>query len=78
MMECPTPCEKCGDVFELEDGFRSEKWFENIIICPECHKQEDEEIQIDAEVEQLREDLSEAQHTVKYATERLLELGEKV
>lgn len=31
--EMPTPCQKCGKIFELNDGIGSEKWYPLTIIC---------------------------------------------
>ena len=32
-MDMPTPCQKCGNLFDLNDGVGSEKWFPNTVIC---------------------------------------------
>lgn len=73
-MEMPTPCEKCGDIFELLDGLTSEKWFPNTIICESCGQKEKEEIERDEEIEELKDRISDAEITIRYAKERLKEL----
>ncbi len=77
-MEMPTPCQKCGDLFELLDGLTSEKWYPNIIICEPCGLTEREEIERDEEISALKEEISEAEYTLKSARKRLAELGELV
>lgn len=74
-MEMPTPCQKCGDIFELEEGTGSEKWFPNTIICEKCGNEEQKEIERDEEIEDLKIKLSDAEFDVKEYTKRLLELG---
>lgn len=59
-MEMPTPCRSCGEIFDLNDGYESEKWFRGIIICEECHEKEEDEIDEDERWQQLNEDLSNA------------------
>lgn len=34
--EMPTPCQKCGEIFDLNDGVGSELWFPNTVICENC------------------------------------------
>jgi hypothetical protein len=46
-MDMPTPCEHCGDVFDLNDGCGSDKWYPNIVICEKCHDEEEKEIEED-------------------------------
>ena len=59
-MEMPTPCEHCGDVFDLNDGYASEKWHEDIIICKSCSEKESEEIEDDDRWETINIDLTNA------------------
>jgi hypothetical protein len=33
-MECPTPCEACDEIFDLEDGKPCHKC--HTIFCPDC------------------------------------------
>ena len=47
LMEMPTPCEHCGTTFDLNDGYASEKWHDNIVICEKCHNEEEAEIEED-------------------------------
>jgi hypothetical protein len=77
-MEMPTPCEKCGEVFELLDGLTSEKWFKGYIICEPCGSAERAEIERDEEISALKEEIEGAEYTLKSARKRLVELGERV
>lgn len=76
-MEMPTPCQKCGEWFDLNDGCGSEKWYPNTVICEDCHEQERQEIERDEEIQELTDDISDAEITIKDAKERLIELGVK-
>jgi hypothetical protein len=73
-METPCPCEHCGEWFDLQDGYGSEKWHPNIVICKKCHLEEEAEIENDEEIEGLVESLSEAQWSVKHDTKELAKL----
>ena len=73
-MECPCPCEKCGEWFDLHDGIRSEKWFPDTVICEDCGRREQEEIERDEEISSLKEQIEEAEYTLKSARARLAEL----
>jgi hypothetical protein len=59
-MEMPTPCQKCGRIFELNEGARSEKWFPNTVICVECGLEEDREIELDNIIEDANNLLNDA------------------
>lgn len=74
-MEMPTPCQHCGEIFDLNDGYGSEKWYPNTIICDACHDKEQLEIERDEEIEDLKNQISDAEITIKDAKERLTELG---
>jgi lysyl-tRNA synthetase class I len=58
--DMPVPCEHCGKLFELNDGYASEKWYPNIVICESCHEQEEKEIEEDDRWEDINIDLSNA------------------
>lgn len=76
-MEMPTPCQKCGNLFDLNDGTGSTKWFPNTIICESCGNEEEKEIERDEEIEELQNSLSDAEWTIKDCNKRLIELGAK-
>jgi hypothetical protein len=76
-MEMPCACQKCGEWFDLNDGYGSKKWFPNTVICEDCHKIEEEEIERDEEIEDLLDNISDAEYTIKHGKERLKELGYK-
>ena len=73
-MEMPTPCQRCGNWFDLNDGYGSDKWYPNTVICKSCHKEEEAEIERDEEIEELKGQISDAEYTIKNAKERLKEL----
>lgn len=58
--DMPVPCEHCGKLFELNDGYASEKWHPNVVICESCHGQEIKEIEEDDRWEDINIDLSNA------------------
>lgn len=74
-MEMPTPCVHCGNLFDLNDGYGSEKWHEGITICHECYETEQDEIAKDSEIEDLKCEISEAEYTITSGIKRLKELG---
>lgn len=74
-MEMPTPCQRCDGWFELLDGLTSEKWYPGTIICEPCGRTEREEIERDEEISALKEEIAEAEYTIKSNRERLAELG---
>jgi len=73
-MEMPTPCNYCGKVFDLLDGKRSPVG-RDIVICEACADKEQEEIEREEEIQELKDQISDAEHTIKAAKERLVELG---
>jgi hypothetical protein len=74
-MEMPTPCQKCGKWFDLNDGTGSAKWFPNTVICQKCGDEEEKEIECDEEIEDLKNSIDDAEFTIKEARGRLIELG---
>lgn len=77
-MEMPTPCQRCGEWFDLNNGYGSKKWHPNVVICSDCHDEESEEIERDEEIEELKEVISNAEIDIKHAKIRLEELGVKI
>ena len=59
-MEMPTPCQHCGEWFDLNDGYCSEKWHPNTTICEACHSEEQLEIEKDEEIQEWIEQIEEA------------------
>lgn len=76
--EMPTPCQCCGDIFDLNDGIGSEKWYPGTVICETCARIEEKEIEIDDEIENCKNNLSDAEWTIKDETKNLEELSEKL
>ena len=58
--EMPTPCQHCGEIFDLNDGFGSEKWYPNTVICEECHRKEEAEIEEDDRWKDINNEISNA------------------
>lgn len=63
-MEMPTPCEHCGDLFDLNDGYGSEKWHPNIVICEKCYAAEQSEIEDDDYWEGVNIEVSNALYSL--------------
>lgn len=74
-MDMPCPCSHCSKWFDLHDGEGSDKWYPGVVICKACHQEEEAEIEQDEEIDQLREDIEEAESTLIHARARLKELG---
>lgn len=74
-MEEPCLCDHCKELFDLQDGWVSEKWYENIVICEKCYKEEKKEIELDDEISELNEVIESALFDLKDAQKRLAELG---
>ncbi len=77
-IEMPTPCQHCGEIFDLNDGGASVKWYPNTVICSNCSKKEDIELEIENEIEDLENALADAEYTIKDSQERLSELRIKL
>lgn len=77
-MEMPTPCQKCGGWFDLNDGYGSEKWFPDTTICEECYNEEAKEIEKDERIEELKAEISDLEWTIADDKKRLEELKEEL
>lgn len=74
-MEMPVPCQKCGGWFDLTEGYGSEKWFPNTVICETCFHLEEQEIEIDEEIVECQDYISDAKITIQDNEKRLRQLG---
>jgi hypothetical protein len=74
-MEEPCVC-RCGEVFELGDGYESREG--NTVICVKCSNEEDEEAEREEEISDLLNALEEAESTVKHCKDELKKLGYKI
>lgn len=74
-MDAPCPCQNCGEWFDLHDGYGSEKWFPNTVICEQCHLIEEKEIEKDEEIEEQVNALEDAVWTVNESLVELEKLG---
>ena len=63
--EMPTPCQHCGEIFDLNDGYGSEKWYPDIVICETCYREEEAEIDEDDRWETINIDVSNALYEVE-------------
>lgn len=72
-MEMPTPCQHCGELFDLLDGYGSDKWYRNTTICEQCYRLEEKEIEEDDEIENQTNRLSDAEFDRKDARKYLIE-----
>lgn len=59
-MEMPTPCQHCGEIFDLNDGYGSEKWYKNTVICENCYREEEKEVEEDGRWEEINIEVSNA------------------
>lgn len=59
-MDMPIVCQHCGEIFDLNDGCESQKWYPNITICEKCHEEEDDEIVQDEVREMINTEISNA------------------
>lgn len=64
-MEMPTPCQHCGEIFDLNDGYGSEKWHKNVVICEKCYREEEAEIEEDERWEGINIEISNALYHLK-------------
>ena len=59
-MDMPTPCQHCGELFDLNDGGASEKWYPGTTICQQCSTKEDIEVEEDERWETINNEISNA------------------
>lgn len=80
-MEMPTPCNNCGELFDLHDGKVSPRYppvgADRIIICESCADKEQEEVDREEEIAELKEQIADYEYTLNAARERLAEIGGK-
>lgn len=74
----PTPCQKCGETFDLTDGYPSKKWYPNTVICVSCHDKEAFEIGYDEEVENLKEEIDELEDGISSCREAIKDYEEEI
>lgn len=77
-MDMPTPCQKCGGWFDLNDGCGSEKWFPNTVICESCSNIEEQEIELEIDIDDLKIEIEDAEFTLRDGKERLAQLEKKL
>lgn len=77
IMEAPTLCEQCGEWFDLFDG-KSSPRKPRTIICEGCADREEKQIEEEEEIQELKDEIADAEDTIKRNTLRLQELGQSV
>ena len=75
-MDMPTPCQHCGELFDLNDGGASSKWYPNTIICKQCSDGEDKEIEEDDRWETINNEISNALYGLEDEENLKSRLGE--
>lgn len=73
-MEMPCQCQKCNGWFDLHDGVGSDKWVPNTVICEDCANIEQKEIEIEDEIEDLKNEIEDAEYTISSGNARMAEL----
>lgn len=74
-MEMPTPCRSCGEWFDLNDGYGSEKWYPNTVICKTCREEEEREIEREDHIQYLIEQICDAKTTLSECKSALRKFG---
>jgi peptidoglycan hydrolase CwlO-like protein len=77
-MEMPTPCQKCGGWFDLNDGTASEKWFPRTVICSDCGEKEQNIIEIEQDIVDLQDEIDQAKDSISSANETISENTAKI
>ena len=62
----------------MANGTGSAKWFPNTIICQKCGDEEEKEIEREEEIEDLKNQIDDAEITIKDCRSRLSELGYEI
>ncbi len=71
----PVNCQHCDTIFDLPDGYGSEKWYPNTVICEDCFRLEEIEIEQDEEIETCKDQIEDAEYTINDCVERLKKVG---
>lgn len=53
--DMPCPC-RCGNWFDLNDGYPDQDEGSNTLVCQECHENQETDRLIDMEIEDAEED----------------------
>jgi hypothetical protein len=77
-MEMPTPCQHCGEWFDLNDGCHSVKWYPNTIICEKCGDKEEKIIELEDELEDIKINYENAKWDVDHYGKRIKEIEEEL
>lgn len=67
----PVPCQKCGEWFDLNDGCRSDKWFPMTVICYDCSRDEETEMDFDNEIEIIKNSIDDYKTTIENCKEEI-------
>lgn len=69
--EMPTPCQHCGDIFDLHDGVGSESWYPGTVICEACARIEEREMEILEDIEMCELEIEDAKWQIKHSEKEL-------
>jgi predicted nucleic acid-binding Zn-ribbon protein len=72
--EMPCPCEECGEIFDLNDGTS----FGNIVYCSTCGDRLNRIKELESEIEDVKDNLTNALHDVDSYSNELKLLHEKL
>lgn len=75
-MDMPTPCQHCGESFDINDGGASSKWYPDTTICKQCSDEEDKEIEEDERWETINNEISNALYDLENEENLKSRLGE--
>lgn len=73
-MEMPTPCDECGEIFDLNDGMPHPRG-SGIVICAECSRKIEADVEREEEIDTLKDEILDAEDTIRRARARLDEMG---
>lgn len=76
-MEMPCLC-KCGNWFEVTDGWAPQSTSDKTLICVDCHEEEIDDLERESEIADLEDQIADAEITITDARKRLAALTEPI
>ena len=74
--DMPCLCEVCNEWFDLNDGCTHPRK-DHVIICESCADRIEKEVEREEEIEELQNEIHDAECTIENAKDRLRQLGVK-
>lgn len=74
--DMPCPCTVCNEWFDLNDG-KEHPRKDGHVICASCADSIQEEVDREEEIQELRDEIHDAECTIENAKDRLRQLGVK-